>query len=102
MCLVEEFLKKNDIINCDVTNELYNKMNMYNLINDSQLDVIAFTETKNCFKKVGEIFKENSKTKYQEYNNNLKKNNINKDETISRTLFTSLEYSNLIFKPIEE
>jgi ubiquinone biosynthesis protein len=102
MCLVEEFLKKNDIINCYVTNELYNKMNMYNLINDSQLDVIAFTETKNCFKKVGEIFKEKSKTKYQEYNNNLKKNNINKDETISRTLFTSLEYSNLIFKPIEE
>ena len=100
LCLIEDFFKKNDVINCDSTKEFYNKMNMYNLINESQLDVIAFTETKNCFKKVGDIFKENSKKKYENYTDNLKKNNIN--EKANRKLFTTLDYSTLKFTPIIE
>jgi ubiquinone biosynthesis protein len=100
MCVTEEFFKKTNIINS--APDRFKEFNIYDLINESHLDVIAFTETKNCFKKVGKIFKEDLTDKYQKYNDNIQNNNIDTNgKTIEKKLFSNLVSSNLKFKPPE-
>lgn len=100
MCLIEEFFKNNYVINSD--NTILKSFNMYDIINESQLNVIAFTDIKNCFTKVGEIFKCDLQGKYQKYNNNILKNNIDTNgKIIEKKLFNNLSMSKLKFNPPE-
>jgi predicted unusual protein kinase regulating ubiquinone biosynthesis (AarF/ABC1/UbiB family) len=92
MCLIEEFLKKNELINRDKS--ATKSFNMYDVINESQLDVIAFTETKNCFLSILDIFKNEQHNKYKIFNTNISKNNVQLEGT-KRILFNSISLSNL-------
>ena len=78
---------------------------MFDIINDSQLDIIAFCETNNCYTQVGKLIKLKSKNNFNTYKSNTNFNNSETNETNktnkTKKLFSSIELSNLIFKPPE-
>jgi ubiquinone biosynthesis protein len=74
ICLIEEFLKKANVINKD--KDILKTTNMYNLINASQLDIIAFTKCTNSFKQIGEMLENDMDNKFKKYTENIANNNI--------------------------
>ena len=60
ICVVEEYMKNNNLIN----KTLQKNITMFDVINDSQLDIIAFCEINNCYKQVGELIKIKSKDNF--------------------------------------
>ena len=75
MCVIEEFFKKNDIINRN--SKHLQSVNMFDIINDEQLDIISFCTVNKCYPKVLILFQKELENKYQAYKLNLQKNNIN-------------------------
>lgn len=106
ICLIEEFLKKNEVISRDKTIEAGNgniTVSMFEIINDNMLDIIAYCEVKNCYPKVLELFKQEYTNKFEKYNENKDKNKIqecNKDtlEDKKPVLFGTLALSGLKMK----
>jgi predicted unusual protein kinase regulating ubiquinone biosynthesis (AarF/ABC1/UbiB family) len=99
VCVIEEFLKTNEIIDKD-RNE--NKVSsMFDIITDNELDVIAYCDVKKCYPKVRQLLSKNMEDKYNVYQNNISRNNINENVNSEKKLFSSLVYSGLTFKPPE-
>ena len=69
MCVIEEFLKSNDVIARD-KNETY-KTSMFDIINDNELDIMTFCYVKKCYPKVRELFESHKKNKFAKYKNNI-------------------------------
>jgi predicted unusual protein kinase regulating ubiquinone biosynthesis (AarF/ABC1/UbiB family) len=107
MCVIEEFFKKNEIVNRN--NKHLPGINMFDIINDEQLDIIAFCTVNKCYPEVCILFQKELENKYQEYKANVKINNINEhkieldiaDIKIKPILFNILTLSNLKFRPPE-
>jgi len=98
ICVIEEFLKKNNFI--DKQKKL-KKTSMFEIINDCELDIIAFCDVKKCYPKVRDLFNMNMENKYIHYKENIIKNNIQEDITCKKKLFSSLSLSTLKFRPPE-
>ena len=98
ICVIEEFFKKGEIINRDKPNP-YN-INMFEIINDNQLDIIAFCNANKCYPKVAELFNEQLDNKFIEYKQNLETNNINDIKPCNNqpVLFSTLGLTTLKFK----
>ena len=100
ICVVEEFLKGNNIFNKDKNKEY--KISMFDIINDNQLDIIAFCDVKKCYIKVRDLFALNMNKKFIDYKTNVKNNNINEqmqNENIdNQKLFSTIQISGLKFK----
>ena len=118
ICVVEEFLKDNNLIdkhnedNENNTNnetnennkriETYTKKNsMFEIANECDLDIIAFCDVKKCYLKVRDLFNLHMNDKYKNYKTNIANNNINENLTTEKRLFSSLSLSGLSFKPPE-
>jgi hypothetical protein len=115
ICVVEEFLKGNNIFNKDKNKEY--KISMFDIINDNQLDIIAFCDVKKCYLKVRDLFELNMNKKFIYYKENIKNNNINErlqnnnidnvdnidnidniDSIGNKKLFNTIQISGLKFK----
>jgi predicted unusual protein kinase regulating ubiquinone biosynthesis (AarF/ABC1/UbiB family) len=86
ICLIEEFLKKNEVISRDKTTGTINgniTVSMFEIINDNMLDIIAYCEVKHCYPKVLELFRKEYINKFEKYNKNKVKNNITECNTDS-------------------
>jgi len=99
MCVIEEFLKDNNILNKDKKN--LKRSSMFELMNELQLDMIAFCDIKKCYPKIRDIFSLDMNTKYKYYKSNLIKNNINEIKNTEKKLFISLTITPLKFKSPE-
>ena len=95
MCVLEEFLKTNDIIDRDKNESI--KTSMFDIINDGELDMMTFCDVKKCYSKVRELFALHKKDKITQYKNNINNNNI-KEQSNSNRLFSSVSLSGLTFK----
>ena len=96
ICVLEEFLKSNDVIDRD-KNEII-KTSMFDIINDGELDVMTFCDVKNCYPKVRELFASHKKDKITQYKNNVIKNKIDEGINIDNKLFSSISLSGMIFR----
>jgi predicted unusual protein kinase regulating ubiquinone biosynthesis (AarF/ABC1/UbiB family) len=96
ICLLEEFLKKTDMVDREKNNTC-NNIAMYDIINDNSLDIIAFCQTKGCYPEVLEIFQKEMDNKYLAYQVNLQENNIleNGKNNTTPILFNCLALSGL-------
>lgn len=94
LCVLEDFLVKNNVINNDTN------INMFNVINQMELDLISFAETKKCYSKVNQLFKNENETKFKKYQNNIEKYNVTHLDK-DKKLFSNLEFSSIKFKPID-
>lgn len=119
MCVVEEFLKNNDVINREknISDTPSGKSNMFEIINDNELDILAFCNVKQCYKDVAAMIQAEMDNKYAIYKKNLENlhNSDNSDNSdngnsesskISKnkllnepTLFHSIKLSGLTMKP---
>jgi len=97
MCVIEEYMKKCNLINKNINKNI----NMFDVINDSQLDIIAFSEANKCYTKVGELITLHSKNNFNIYNKYNELNKFENNNNITKKLFSSIELSTLIFKPPE-
>ena len=97
VCVIEEYMKSNNLINKDINRNV----SMFDIMNDSQLDIIAFCEIKKCYPKVKTIFEEQLKNNFKIYKNNIEKNKLEQNEDESKKLFSSICLSKLSFKPPE-
>lgn len=95
MCVIEEYMKQNNLISKTITKNI----TMFDVINDSQLDIIAFSEANKCYTKVGELITLNSKNNFNIYNKNNKLNKLENNN--NKKLFSSIELSPLTFKSPE-
>lgn len=93
MCVIEEYMKQNNLISKTINKNI----TMFDVINDSQLDIIAFCEINKCYTKVCELIKLNSKDNFNIYNKNNKLNKLETNNT--KKLFSSIDLSKLTFKP---
>lgn len=101
ICLIEEFLNKNDILNREKNNST--SVPMFDLITDNQLDLISFCQVNKCYPQVCILIQEELKNKYHDYKKNAFENNINENKTNANTptLFSSISLSGLKFKKPE-
>ena len=74
---------------------------MFEIMNDCQMDIIAFCDVKKCYLKVRDLFNLHMNDKYKNYKTNIANNNINENLTTEKRLFSSLSLSGLSFKPPE-
>jgi hypothetical protein len=74
---------------------------MFEIINESQLDIIAFCDVKKCYPKIKNLFSLDMKNKYTKYKTNIMKNNITEVINTDNKLFSSLSLSTLTFRPPE-
>ena len=97
VCVIEEYMKSNNLINKNVNDNI----SMFDIINDSQLDIIAFCEVKKCYPKIKTIFEEHLENNFSKYKNNIEKNKLEHNEKVneSKKLFSSISLSGLTFKP---
>jgi predicted unusual protein kinase regulating ubiquinone biosynthesis (AarF/ABC1/UbiB family) len=96
VCVIEEYMKNNNLADKNITRHT----NMFDIINDSHFDIIAFSDIKKCYPKLKKIFEIQMIDSFQKYKTNCKKNNIvckNKN----KNLFSSISLSGLTFKPPE-
>ena len=100
ICVIEEFLKKNSLIDKDKHKNL-KRSSMFEIINESQLDIIAFCDVKKCYPKIKKLFSLDMKNKYTKYKTNIMKNNITEVINTDNKLFSSLSLSTLTFRPPE-
>ena len=98
VCVIEEFLKENNIVDKDKQRNL-KRTSMFEIINDSQLDIIAFCDVKKCYPKIRDLFSEHMSNTYKKYKSNVIKNNINENDNNDSKLFSSLSLSTLKFRP---
>jgi predicted unusual protein kinase regulating ubiquinone biosynthesis (AarF/ABC1/UbiB family) len=99
MCVLEEFLKNNDIIDRDKNETI--KTSMFDIINDGELDMITFCDVKKCYPKVRELFALHKKDKFAKYKNNITNNEINENINNENKLFSSISLSGMIFRSPE-
>jgi predicted unusual protein kinase regulating ubiquinone biosynthesis (AarF/ABC1/UbiB family) len=100
LCVVEEFFKEHNFINKNKDKQIKNA-SMYEIINDSYLDIISFCDVKKCYPKVRDLFVLHIKDNYKNYKENIEKNNIKETENTEKQLFSSLSLSTLKFKKPE-
>ena len=100
LCVIEEFLKENNVIDKDKQRHL-KRTSMFELITDSQLDIIAFCDVKKCYPGIRNIFSLDMNNKYAKYRSNIIKHNIIENKNNENKLFTSLSLSTLKFRPPE-
>ena len=98
VCVIEEFLKENNIVDKDKQRNL-KRTSMFEIINDSQLDIIAFCDIKKCYPKIRDLLSEHMSNTYKKYKSNIIKNNINENDNNNSKLFSSLSLSTLKFRP---
>ena len=98
VCVIEEYMKTNNLINKNVNENI----SMFDIINDSQLDIIAFCEVKKCYPKVKTIFEGHLINNFEIYKNNIDKNKLEHNENEGKKLFSSISLSGLTFKPPED
>jgi predicted unusual protein kinase regulating ubiquinone biosynthesis (AarF/ABC1/UbiB family) len=101
ICLLEEFFRKNDIIDREkkVKN---NKISMYDIIQENQLDIISFCKVKKCYPKVLELFMKDLENRYQEYRENIQEFKITEiNKKNEPALFTSISLSGMVMRPPE-
>lgn len=99
LCVIEDFLKTNDITDKDKTGK--SNTNMYNIINDLEFDLMAFSDIKGCYKDVAELLRKQMKNKYEKYKQNVETNEIKDFQTNEKRLFSCISLSGLIMKPPE-
>lgn len=101
ICVIEEFLKKGDIINRERNNNT--SVSMFDIITDNQLDIITFCNVNKCYPKVCELLQKELDNKYLEYKQNVINNSINENKTNDEqpTLFSTISLSGLTFRPPE-
>ena len=95
ICVIEDYMKSNNLISKTINNNV----TMFDVINDSHFDIIAFCETNKCYTEVCKLIKLKSKDNFKVYKNNNKLNNFENNE--KKKLFSSIELSTLTFKPPE-
>jgi hypothetical protein len=95
MCVIEEYMKHSNLISKTINKNI----TMFEVINNSQLDIIAFCETNKCYTDVGNLIKLKSKNNFNIYNKNNNLNNF--DTNNKKKLFSSIELSTLTFKTPE-
>jgi predicted unusual protein kinase regulating ubiquinone biosynthesis (AarF/ABC1/UbiB family) len=95
ICVIEDYMKSNNLISKTINNNV----TMFDVINDSHFDIIAFCETNKCYTQVCDLIKLKSKDNFKVYKNNNKINNFENNE--KKKLFSSIELSSLTFKPPE-
>ena len=100
LCVIEEFLKENNFIDKDKHKHL-KRTSMFEIITDSQLDIIAFCDVKQCYPKIRELFSSDMNNKYAKYRSNIIKHNIIENKNNDNKLFTSLSLSTLKFRAPE-
>lgn len=95
LCVIEEVLKKGNIINRDKSMMI----SMFDLMTDNQLDIISFCQVNKCYPKVAELFEYELNNKYIEYRHNIAINKIteNNNTTLEPELFSSIVLSGLTF-----
>jgi predicted unusual protein kinase regulating ubiquinone biosynthesis (AarF/ABC1/UbiB family) len=97
VCVIEEYMKNNNLINKSINENV----SMFDIINDSQLDIIAFCEVKKCYPEIKTIFKTHLTNNFNTYKNNIKQNKIEDNDNDNKKLFNSIALSGLSFKPPE-
>jgi predicted unusual protein kinase regulating ubiquinone biosynthesis (AarF/ABC1/UbiB family) len=97
ICVIEEYMKSNNLINKNINENI----SMFDIINDCQLDIIAFCDVKKCYPKVKNIFELHLKDNYKKYKHNIENNKLEHNENESKKLFSSISLSGLTFKPPE-
>jgi len=95
ICVIEDYMKSNNLISKTINNNV----TMFDVINDSHFDIIAFCETNKCYTQVCDLIKLKSKDNFKVYKNNNKINNFENNQ--NKKLFSSIELSSLTFKPPE-
>jgi predicted unusual protein kinase regulating ubiquinone biosynthesis (AarF/ABC1/UbiB family) len=101
ICLLEEFFRKNDVVDREKAVKK-NKISMYNIIQENQLDIISFCKVKKCYPKVLELFMKELENKYKEYRENINGHNINEGEKENTPiLFNSIALSGLVMRTPE-
>jgi predicted unusual protein kinase regulating ubiquinone biosynthesis (AarF/ABC1/UbiB family) len=95
VCVIEEYMKSNNLIDKNINRNT----SLFEIINDCQLDIIAFSDVKKCYPKLKEIFKLQMKDNFQKYKHNSETNNLKNNINDKRTLFSSISLSGLTFKP---
>ena len=95
ICVIEDYMKSNNLISKTINNNV----TMFDVINDSHFDIIAFCETNKCYTEVCKLIKLKSKDNFKVYKNNNKLNNFENNQ--NKKLFSSIELSSLTFKPPE-
>ena len=98
ICLLEEFLRKTDMINRE--RNINNSIAMYDIIDENILDIIAFCKVKKCYPRVLELFEKELNNKYIAYQVNLLENNIQETgkNNTAPILFNSLALSGLVMR----
>ncbi len=99
VCLLEEFLRKNDMINREKNNK-GNSVAMYDILNENSLDIIAFCKVKKCYPGVLELLQGEMDNKYLAYQVNLQENDIKENGKNNTTpiLFNGIFLSGLKMK----
>ena len=101
ICLLEEFFRKNDVIDKEKTVK-NNTVSMYDIIQENQLDIISFCKVKKCYPKVLELFMKELEHRYQEYRENIHEHNISEcNKKHNPVLFNSIALSGMIMRPPE-
>lgn len=97
VCVIEEYMKSNNLIDKNINRNI----SMFDVINDCQLDIIAFCDVKKCYPKLKNIFEIQMKDNFNTYKNNSETNNLeyNENENKCKKLFSSISLSKLTFKP---
>ena len=100
VCVIEEFLKSTNLVDRDKSSTA-KQSSMFELMNESQLDVIAFCDVKKCYPEVRNLFNLHIKDKhnYKNYKINIDKHNIKEIINTEKQLFNSLSLTKLKFKP---
>ena len=101
VCVIEEYFKNGNIINGNAQEQ--ETTNLFEIINDLQLDIIAFCDVNRCYPKVAALFNKELNNKFSDYTHNIKTNkninNNNKNNNTTPILFSTLSLSTLKFKP---
>jgi predicted unusual protein kinase regulating ubiquinone biosynthesis (AarF/ABC1/UbiB family) len=101
ICLLEEFFRKNDVIDREkvVKN---NNISMYDIIQENQLDIISFCKVKKCYPKVLELFMKELDNKYRDYRENIREHNISENNKNNEpVLFGSITLSGMVMQSPE-
>ena len=103
VCVCEEFFKSNGICNKNKNHNI--NVNMFDVINDMCLDIIAYCDVKKCYPDVRTLFVSQMKTTFKDYTKNITKINdesnliVNDTNINKQKLFSSILLSGLTFKP---
>ena len=99
VCVIEEYMKSNNLINKNINENI----TMFDIINDSQFDIIAFCTIKKCYPKLKDIYEIQIKNNFTNYKINNENNKLeqNENENENKKLFSSITLSKLTFKPPE-